>query len=354
MIDVMKLAIDGINEQIANGEKAEQGKIGTLRGGNTGMMTERGQIIGSCAAETYLRYKGIKIKRIDYKKELMFAGGRLNEDHWLSALQTSYKGPILCEEEIPTCWHTSQGIKVTGRPDIILCEEREDNMKPITGIELKQCMSVNSAYGIYVDRKPQLKHLMQAAHYMWQLKCPFVLAYTNRNNLDTPGWMDFRPFPRPEEDIENVIDYRYYRSGSLNPKTGKPKKHQLTEAQYKSGEYSKTFAAACKIKPFLVSFNLMIDENDGHLAFQDATINDGPWIKTIVNIPDIIRFYNYIGNMDTENKVPKGALNLDYTGKPLGWKFQAYSDLEELYPTYHEGKDLSQWVEKVKRKSSQS
>jgi hypothetical protein len=208
MIDVSKLFIDGMNIQIDRGNQSEKGKVGTLRGGNTGMMTEDGKIIGQCAAETYLRYKGIKTGQVDYKKELMFAGGRLNEDHWLSALKESYKGPILCEEDIPTCWETDQGIKVTGRPDIVLCEGTVDNPKPKQGIELKQCMSINSAYGVFIDKKPQLKHLMQAAHYMWQLNCPFTLSYVNRNNLDTPGWMEFRPFPKPEDELEEVISYR--------------------------------------------------------------------------------------------------------------------------------------------------
>jgi hypothetical protein len=185
-----------------------------------------------CAAETYLRFKGIKTGEVDANKELMFAGGRLNEDHWLSVLKESYDGPILCEEDIPTCWETNNGIKVTGRPDIVLCSGTEDNPTPSCMVELKQVMSVNSAYNVFINKSPNLKHLMQTAHYMWQLDCPGELWYTNRNNLEMPGWMEFREFPKPEDELTGVLGYRYYRWGDINPKTGKPRKHQISETGF--------------------------------------------------------------------------------------------------------------------------
>ena len=93
----------GINQHIKEGNEQEAKKLGYLRGGSTGMMLEDGTIVGTCAAEAYLRMKGVSVKPVDSNKELMFAGGRLNEDHWMSVLQTSWQGKgktILAEDAV--------------------------------------------------------------------------------------------------------------------------------------------------------------------------------------------------------------------------------------------------------------
>lgn len=359
---IKQLFEDGINQLIAEGNAREAEKVGRLRAGNTGMIMENGDIVGSCAAETYLRMLGINGKPVDANKELMFAGGRLNEDHWLQVLKKSYEGPIACEEEIATKWKTANGIDVTGRPDIALCSEvrysdyygsmmkgdtaYEVPVKPESILELKQIMSVNSAYNVLIKREPQLKHLMQNAHYMWQHDCPGELWYTNRNNLDMPGWMEFREFPKPGEPGTESLGYRYYRMGDINPRTGKPKKHQLTEADYMSGKYKKTFAQASKIKPFVQGFKLQL--MDGTLYYQDASKPKGEWIESIVTIERIKRFYEFVSELEQYGKVPKPALNLTATGDKIGWKFSDYSDLGMLDPEHCQGQKLNNWVKKVK------
>jgi hypothetical protein len=346
---IKQLIKDGIAMQIAAGNEAEKTKSGTLRGGNTGMVNQDGQIIGSCAAQAYLRYKGISTGSvITEEKELMFAGGRANEDLWLASLKQSYTGPILCEEEIPTKWETESGIAVTGRPDIVLCEEQKamesTNINPVCMIELKQVMSINTAYNIKFKREPQLKHLMQTAHYMWQLDCPGELWYTNRTNFEMPAWMLFRPFPKPNEPNSDYLGYRYYRFGNMNNKTGKPIKHKLTEEQYLSGEFSKTFAEPAKILPFLQGFKLKIHEETGVLSYKDEYDDNSEWVETIVNIPDIIRFYEYVADLEQYGKVPPEALNLTPSGQKMGWKFSDYSDLGDLDVSNHAGKPLKSWL----------
>ncbi len=353
----------GISKQIEAGNAREAEKVGYLRAGNTGMVMENGDIVGSCAATTYLRMLGINGKPVDANKELMFAGGRLNEDHWLSVLKTSYNGPILCEEDIATSWETEQGIKVTGRPDIVLCsgtiEEKtgldagnnlvsalSKDIKPVCMIELKQIMSVNSGYNVLIKREPQLKHLMQAAHYMWQLDCPGELWYTNRNNLDMPAWMEFREFPKPGQAGSESLGYRYYRLGDINPRTGKPKKHQITEAEYYSGQHKKTFATASKITPFVQGFKLSLE--NGTLYYQDASNERAPWIQSIVTVDRIKRFYNFVGELEQYGKVPREALNLTPTGDKMGWSFGQYSELKHLDPCHTAGKKLDSWVKQVK------
>lgn len=354
---IKELFQKGIATQLQRGNDLEKLKVNTLRGGSTGMVNEQGEVIGTCAAQAYLRMKGINGKPVDAAKELMFAGGRLNEDHWLSVLKESYDGPILCEEDISTCWKTDQGIPVTGRPDIVLCTNTTPDdpkaiasgdtfVKPACGIELKQVMSVNSGYNVLIKKTPQLKHLMQAAHYMWQLDCPFELWYTNRNNLDMPSWMEFREFPKPVMNSNSPIGYRYYRYGDVNPKTGRPKKHQLTEDEYFSGRFTKTFAQASKITPFVVGFKLQL--MDGQLYIQDTDDPSNPWVPTIVKIADIVRFYNFVGDLGQYGKVPPEVKNLTCTGDKVAWKFSTYSDFGDLDAGFHVGRNLEQWIEKIK------
>lgn len=341
---IRDLFYKGITQQITVANNKEKEKIGKLRGGNTGMMSKDGRIIGTCAALTYLRMNGINGLTVTPEKELMFAGGRLNEDHWLSVLQEGYpEGIIKCEEDIPTCWETDQGIKVTGRPDIVLCDKQENLL---CGIELKQVMSANTAYTILIKKEPMLKHLMQAAHYMWQLDCPFELWYTNRNSLDMPGWMEFRPFPKPSLDSSTPINYRYYRYGETNARTGKPIKHKITKEEYYNKDTKKQFAQASKITPFVQGFELKLV--NGQLFFKDAMIESDKWIETIVNIDDIKRFYNYIGELEQIKKVPSEVLNLNAFGKPYGWKYSDYTDFGELDPAFHVGKDLHHWALQVR------
>ena len=112
--------LEGQSKILADGDKQEATKAGTLRGGNTGVLTEEGQLIGKCAALAYLRYKGIQVSPVTHSRDLMFDAGRRNEDAWYDVLKQSWNKPgqsILREEEIPTKWFTKNKIAVTGRPD---------------------------------------------------------------------------------------------------------------------------------------------------------------------------------------------------------------------------------------------
>ena len=116
--------------------KAEVKKEGTLRGGSSGCLTSSGEVYGTCHRKALARYKGYQSK-IDEISYTWFDAGFANEDAWMQKLTAavSAMGPeftLKAEEECPISWEAN-GVKVTGRPDIMLFE----NDKPKFGIELK-------------------------------------------------------------------------------------------------------------------------------------------------------------------------------------------------------------------------
>jgi hypothetical protein len=159
----------------------EEGKLGTLRGGGTGCITDAGEVVAKCHRLSHLRSLGIQESK-GHNDKLMFEAGFANEDIWVDVLSASWKGSIICEEDIPTRWLTSNGTPVTGRPDLVLCEQEGDDYKPVLGLELKLVSSPWSAYNKAAKQIPDIEHICQAAHYMWQLDIPFKLCYTSRAN----------------------------------------------------------------------------------------------------------------------------------------------------------------------------
>lgn len=350
---IKELIEAGTLMQIAEGDEQEKAKAGKLRGGSCGMVREDGSIVGACAAEAWARFKGVNGMPVDISKELMFAGGRANEDLWLASLKKSYDGPILCEEDIPLTWVTESGVAVTGRPDIVLGElistkTEIDRFVPVCLLELKQIMSSYSAYHVGVKNTPMLKHVIQAAWYTYQLGCLGELWYTSRQNITCDAWMDHNPrFPAPGEPGSERFSYRYYRLGKINSRSGKPTKHKSTEAEYLTLPPSERRAEPKSFVPFLQGYLLDIAE-DGNVYIKDAMIDNSPWLQTAVNINDIKRWYNYLAELENKIKVvPPAYRNIDIWGEDIGFKFDSAFG-PELDPANWAGKDLMTWFDKVK------
>jgi hypothetical protein len=85
-------------------------------------------------------------------------------------------GKVRAEEDIPIKWQLPSGRSVTGRPDFVLMN---DDDTPHTGIELKTIVSSSSMSRVWYDQKPDIKHLIQAAHYSWKLDAPWILMYVS-------------------------------------------------------------------------------------------------------------------------------------------------------------------------------
>jgi len=176
-------------KEIADHAVEEVKKRGILRGGNSGCLTEGGDVLGSCHRTTLGRYLGVSTPN-DEHSVFYFAAGYGNEDRWIDLLTAAWDGKILREEETPIRWTArslgGREVPVTGRPDVVLCD---NDGQPITGIELKKVCSSYRAVKVFLAVEPDTKHLIQAAHYSWQLgKLPWILSYTSDSSYDTPYW----------------------------------------------------------------------------------------------------------------------------------------------------------------------
>jgi len=338
---VLKAYEDG-QESIRKGYlEKEGGKKGCLRAGQTGMADEFGNIAGQCAAQAWLRSQGVEYNKPDAKTMIMFDGGNANEDAWLKVLKAGWDGPILCEEEIPTRWLTDSETPVTGRPDVVLCDKDE---KPQLGIELKQCMSFWSVRDVLFEGNPKTAHLLQAAHYSWQLGIPFELWYTGRSEFAIMADWVKRGLPKYLEPGSEHLEYAFYRQGDINPRTGKPMKHRINKQEYEIAlaQGEKVFADALKTRPFIQGF--LLELREGTLWYQNAIKPNAEWVRTVIKIDDIKKFYNTVSEL---KKVPKPPINIKPTGEEGGFKIQDYCSLGPLCCAYNTGKDIGQWKDRV-------
>lgn len=185
--------------RIRERDKAERAAdVGTgLRGGNSGCVTDAGEILGKCPRLTLLRYLGIEEDKADTSTTIMFAGGRLNEVYWENLLKEvtdiladEYQvGQTLVEPKGLVSWSVTDGdgkeYPVTGTPDLVF--SALDNT-PLAGGELKKVSSRFRANRVAVKGQIDSGHFIQAAHYSWALgKIPWVISYTSFDSHDTYG-----------------------------------------------------------------------------------------------------------------------------------------------------------------------
>ncbi len=280
---------------------AEVKKQGNLRVGTSGIMSDSGDIAGACHRKALLRSKGIEIENIEDHKLIMFQLGYSNEDRTFDDLErtASDKEVILREEQIPVEWMTSNGTKVTGRPDIVLCEqevhesgkmpagnklvEGDDrvSLKPVLALELKSVHSVWTARDVVFSGAPKLDNLIQAAHYMWKLGVPYKLVYKSYSALgqQISSWAH-KFFPKQGEPLSELCDYT--AKGDLN-----------------------------QIKQFEVVYDLRLDAN-GRVEY--SVEGADKWTSTIVTVHDIERYFEYVSKMEETQQLGPRPLNVSSVG----------------------------------------
>lgn len=310
-MNLKSLLSAGIDAQIAEADEKETHKSGVLRGGSVGLFDKDAQIFsGKCPRQTYLRYKGVdyedKSPHQRRSTQLMFDNGFANEDLWMNVLQKVWKGKILREEEFPIEWRTN-GVKGTGREDIILCDEQG---KPVRLLELKQIVAIWKARDILTGTPP-LDQLTQASNYALRTGIPVSMLYTWRVHGAIVGdWM-VKLFPTEDQEGSQHIEYA----------KGKPK----------------------KVLPFFKVFDLNFHE-DGFIRCVDQdTMRE---TKTIINLKRIDDYYEHVVNMDSSNELGPRPQTLLLNGQKGGFLPCDYCPLRATCDE-HETKGVKEWTERV-------
>jgi hypothetical protein len=305
-------------QQVDHAEK-EKLKLGNLRAGNSGILTVEGQFAGSCPMETHLRQLGISLEELADNKLIMFQLGILSEEAITSDLMPAIEpGQVLLrEEQIPIEWTTSNGTRVTGRPDLVICNANlETGMNlPVLGIEAKSIASIWTTCDILFNAQPKLGHLIQSAHYAWKLgtpdqPLPYKLLYKQYANQVIPDWK-LKQLPAVHESLRSALEW--------------------------SGNRVK------QIVPFEVVFDIRIDER-GQVHFKLENVDT--WTKSIVNVADIERYYEFVSRISETKDLGQKLTTIDVVGRPA-----AYSQCDKYCPAHMMfGKyqhDYSLWRDQV-------
>jgi hypothetical protein len=309
----------------------EKEKQGTLRAGNSGIMSvATGDVAGSCHRIAHLRSLGFEIEIPDDSKLIMFQMGIANEDVIARDLEIGLAADevLLREDDIPIEWFTDNGVKVTGRPDMVICEVEPASGKniPKLGIEIKGVASVYTAMDILFSG-PKMSHLVQSCHYAWKLgNIPYRLIYKQYVNQVVPGWKlkDISKLPRDER----YMDY-----------------NEKGDVKY--------------IKPFEIVYELQITKA-GFLRYREEQLEDANpeigWTVTLINTRDIAEFYEFTSKMGETGKLGNRPLNISATGEELSYSYCKYCDLDGICKQSERERGsidaYSKWLREVKSKLS--
>ncbi|TGN99695.1 hypothetical protein PN36_35030 [Candidatus Thiomargarita nelsonii] len=311
IISIKKLLKDSGDLRDSEFAGLEQKKTGVLRAGNSSLLTAEGEFIGQCPRMTYLRYKGINVEEFPADRKLMFDAGRMNEEIWTEKLKRVWPpSHIVREEETPTSWSTSNGVTVTGRPDLVLLEDGPEGPTAALGLELKMVSSLWTAREVFFQREPKLLHLIQAGHYMWQMNIPFKLCYTLYVDMAVTGWAG-GVFPKKNQPLSEFCSYT------------------------PAGKIS-------KILPFEVVYDLSFDRS-GKLFYQ-LEGSEKEKTASLVTIDRIRDYYEFISQMDQKQRLPSPPKNLKPSGEKCSWKLCHYCSLSPVCSVF-EAEKTQKYVE---------
>lgn len=313
-------------------EKQAAGKLGTLRAGNSGIMSETGDIAAACHRKTLLRSLGVEIDPPDDSKQIMFQLGYASEDLFVTDIQKTLPPGhvILREADIPINWQTQNGITVTGRPDIVICRNEvitdrnsilegmeTPKTEPVLGVELKSVHSVWTARDVLFAEQPKLANIAQAAHYMWKLGIPYKLIYKSYSQLGQG--MSWSPrmaalFPKAGEKYSEFLDY--------NDKD-----------------------IPLQVKQFEIVYDLELDKQ-GRVKYKLETSDK--WEHSLVTTGDIERYYEFISKMQSSGDLGPRPMNIDTQGNKTSFdQCEArYCPLSETCDKY-ESRGFVKWLAAV-------
>ena len=326
------LYMEGLQSCIEALREEEREKIGSLRGGNTGFIDERGVVYGTnsnCPRRSLLRAKGIEADPTTIQNQIMFDGGISNEDIFVERLKDQVDKIYHDSSDYATKWKTQNGTPVTGRPDVIIAAKNGEKI----GIELKGLFSLWKARDV-LERRPKFDNLLQSAHYFYQLKKNrildrYELLYINRNYFAS-NEMAAKWLPKYGAKWSEYLQYRFYE---LRPKKSGEgwTKGKISEQEYLSmlntAKADRVIAQPANIIPFCVSYELRWNDN-GQLAFR--AVGDSEWQESIINWEGIERYYETVSKMEETNELPKRPREVRVDGKDKGYSGCDYCPLKEV------------------------
>jgi hypothetical protein len=254
-------------------------------------------------------------------KQLLFQAGLTSEDSWLETLTAAWDGVILTEDEVPTKWHTTNGTPVTGRPDLVLCERHlvpatianpdptglVEVTAPVLGLELKLVCSPFTAYNVLAKQQPDLSHLIQAAHYMWQLDEPFKLVYTSRSNYSLG-------FGSMKKKWDSVPETYFNGSGT-------------------------------SVEPFVVEYDLWFE--DGTLVYQIGEPHNSEPQTTDVTVKGIEKYYECTANIAETGSLGPRPEGKNVFNQKMSWHPCDGCPLAEACDDYEHDYEL--WIDHAKK-----
>jgi hypothetical protein len=329
ILNIPALLEQGRKKQQEAYKEKDAGKLGFLRGGNSGVMNASGQVAGACHRVAHLRSLGISLDEHDDSQQQMFEFGIKNEDvvydNLVRTLPPGYS--LLREEEIPTEWQTTNGTKVTGRPDMVYMFEG----KPVHLLELKSVASVWTTLEVMSKQKPKVAHLAQAGHYMWQLGVPYgTLLYRQYANQAMPDFGQ-KLFPQPGDEMSGHLKYAISTT-----KQGVKK----VSIQY--------------VRPYTIGYLLRWDST-GQLEYiqtskLDSERPDSGWTKTVVSKEDLERFYEFTSRIAESGDLGPIPITIDATGEEKAYSNCKYCPLQKICRTQKAKKLLyEEWLQLVKK-----
>lgn len=306
-------------------------KRGILRAGNSGIQFTDGDFAASCPRIAHLRQLGIEVEIPDDSTLIMFQVGTANEQLVYDDLvHTSVPGEVILREtEIPIEWFTSNGTKVTGRPDMVICINKPDvegtaKPVPVTGLELKSVASVWTTRSVLIEGEPKLAHLAQAGHYSWKLgRIPFKLIYKQYAIQSIPMF-GMKYFPKEGQPGSEHCEY--------DPK-GQPK----------------------SVRPFEVVYDLEFNGTtlEGETMLRFRLEGTTQWTDTVVTIESIERYYEFISRMPETGNLGTVPLTMNYLGEEKGYSNCNYCPLAKVCGTHSKAGDgvgaYEQWLLRVQQ-----
>lgn len=290
--------------------KEELEKLGQLRIGSIGCIN-LGATLASCLRKTYLRRVGVFLDESKSdNRDVMFLGGKQNEEAWKSLLSASSDTLYLkSENEFLIQTPIDKDTVLSGRPDIVIFNK--DNNKPELILELKAVSSVYTAVDVLIKGIPKLMHVIQAIHYQYRSGIPVKLYYTSYVDYFLPDNLkqQVSVFLSSEKDDPRVQYIKQYLSF-----------------------FSEKSTNVKKILPFIIGYEFKIDnKKEKQVYFKQITDDfNNKYHPSVVTLEGIDKYIKQLLTLNNNTKLPEPPKTVDIFGTKANYSLCSYCFLKDV------------------------